>query len=179
MIRILMPASSMMSVSHAKCTLDRSASCCEFDVASSATITQLLRATVSAGLEIDEDDELAACSRAAITQDDIIYVTNQLAVMVDTGITLSAAWAGIVEQEAKPDAAERAQRAQTQPSKAGDDFSSAWPSIPKCSTRPTFRWSRPAKRPAKLGEMLDRIANYLRKEVETAARSARRWPIRR
>ena len=49
-----------------------------------------------------------ACSRAASRKNDLIYITSQLAIMVDTGITLSTALAGIVEQEANPTLRKRA-----------------------------------------------------------------------
>src|SRR5687768_5972984 len=46
-------------------------------------------------------DELGLFPRR-ITRSEIIYMTNQLAIMVETGITLSVALDGIVQQEQNP-----------------------------------------------------------------------------
>ena len=52
-------------------------------------------------IDIDEADGDALLPKR-ITKNDMIYVTSQLAIMVDTGITLSQALSGIVEQETNP-----------------------------------------------------------------------------
>ena len=51
-------------------------------------------------IDLDEDAGIGLLA-PGIKRSDIIYLTNQLAIMVDTGITLSIALAGIGEQEAK------------------------------------------------------------------------------
>jgi type II secretory pathway component PulF len=46
-------------------------------------------------------DELGLLPRR-VTRNEIIYTTNQLAIMVETGVTLSAALEGIVKDEQNP-----------------------------------------------------------------------------
>ena len=53
-------------------------------------------------LSIEESDAEAGLLSGRVSRNDVLYVTNQLAIMVDTGITLSAALSGIVEQEPNP-----------------------------------------------------------------------------
>src|SRR3954468_19940914 len=50
-------------------------------------------------LELDEEDEGFDLLPKRIKQSDVIFLTSQLAVMVDTGITLSAAIDSIAQQE--------------------------------------------------------------------------------
>ena len=60
-----------------------------------------------------------------IRQADIIFATSQLAVMVDTGITLSAALDSIAQQEANPALQASAARSRRTRVESGDDFSTA------------------------------------------------------
>src|SRR5687768_9576367 len=53
-------------------------------------------------LELDEAQAGLELMQRGIRQADIIFATSQLAVMVDTGITLSTALNTIAEQEANP-----------------------------------------------------------------------------
>jgi type IV pilus assembly protein PilC len=63
--------------------------------------TQQLRRDGFQILSLDEgdDDEEGSLFEPRVTKNDIIYTTAQLAIMVDTGITLSAALNGLVAQE--------------------------------------------------------------------------------
>ena len=58
--------------------------------------TQQLRRDGFQVLDLDETDDEGLFPRG-ISKSDLIYVTSQLAIMVDTGITLSTALGGIVE----------------------------------------------------------------------------------
>ena len=119
----------------------------------------------------------AACSRAASRKNEIIYVTSQLAIMVDTGITLSAALAGIVEQEDNP-TLRKVLADLKRRGRGGRGFlRRPWPAIPNCSTRPTSRWSRPARRPARWARCSNASPATSARRSKPAARSARPWPI--
>ena len=87
----------------------------------------------------DEAEELGGLFPRRIRKYDLIYVTNQLAIMVDTGITLSVALGSIMQQEQNPDAAESAERAQIAALSLATIFPPRLPGIQSCSTKPTFR----------------------------------------
>jgi type IV pilus assembly protein PilC len=53
-------------------------------------------------LELEEESSGLDLIPRGVRQADIIYVTSQLAVMVETGITLSVALESIAQQEANP-----------------------------------------------------------------------------
>ena len=112
-----------------------------------------------------------------ISQERLIYVTSQLAIMVDTGITLSAALAGIVEQETEPDAAQGAERAEGGGRRRRGFFHGPGPPSQATSTRPTSRWSRPARPPARWARCSTASPATSARRWRPAARSARRWPI--
>ena len=50
-------------------------------------------------VELDEEEGGQGLIPRRVKQADIIYATSQLAVMVDTGITLSSALQGLISQE--------------------------------------------------------------------------------
>ena len=125
--------------------------------------------------EVDDDDGLFA---KRISRNDIIYVTNQLAIMVDTGITLSVALAGIVEQEDNPTL--RRVLADLQSAvEGGEDFSAALARHPKHFDKTYISLIKASEATGTLGPMLDRIADYLRKEVENRGkvRAAMAYPM--
>ena len=72
------------------------------DAAGRDEAVQLLRREGLQVLEIDEDVGGAGLFAPGIGRNDVIYLTNQLSIMVDTGITLSMALAGILDQEKNP-----------------------------------------------------------------------------
>jgi type IV pilus assembly protein PilC len=104
-----------------------------------------------------------------ITRQDIIYVTSQLAVMVETGITLSAALAGILAQESNP-GLKRLLADLKSSVEQGEDFSTALTRHPKHFDQTYVALVKASEATGTLGEMLQRIAGYLRKEVETRAK---------
>src|SRR5262245_26767161 len=65
-----------------------------------------------------------------VRRQEIIYVTNQLAIMVDTGVTLSAALGSILEQEQNP-TLRRVLGELRSAVEGGDDFSAALARYPK------------------------------------------------
>ncbi|HLA83190.1 MAG TPA: type II secretion system F family protein [Thermoguttaceae bacterium] len=104
-----------------------------------------------------------------VSKTEIIYATSQLSIMVDTGIPLSTALAGIITQEENPtlrDVLEDLQHSV----EAGADFSVALAKHPKQFNQTYVSLVKAAEATGSLGEMLERIAGYLRKEVETRGR---------
>jgi type IV pilus assembly protein PilC len=137
---------------------------------------QQLRRDGFAVVELDEDSPGGLLPRR-ISKREIIYITNQLAVMVDTGITLSTALEGILKQEKNP-ALRRVLLDIKSSVEGGDDFSSALVRYPKLFDKTYVALVRASEATGTLGTMLERIANYLRKELETRGkvRSALAYP---
>jgi len=140
--------------------------------------TQQLRRNGFQLLEIDEADADVGLFPKRVSKSEIIYATAQLAIMVDTGITLSTALGGIIDQESNPtfrkvlselrDAVE-----------GGEDFSAALSRHPHLFDKTYRALVKASEATGSLGPMLDRIAAYLRKEVETRAkvRAAMAYPM--
>lgn len=117
-------------------------------------------------LTLEEDDDDGPLLSRGISQKDVIYTTSQLAIMVDTGITLSSALESLMRQEtnAKLKAVLGDLKSRVE---AGEDFSAALARHPK-HFDPTFiALVRASEQTGSLGEMLDRISNYLRGDLET------------
>jgi type IV pilus assembly protein PilC len=112
-----------------------------------------------------------------IRQSDIIYVTSQLAVMVETGITLSAALDSISQQEANPSlkAVLLDLRSHVE---SGDDFSSSLARFPQHFDKTYVSLIKASEQTGTMGEMLDTVANYLRNQLETRhkVRAAMAYP---
>lgn len=145
--------------------------------ASVEAATQQLRRDGFTVLEIDESDGGSVLTARRITKNEIIYVTSQLAIMVDTGISLSVALAGIVEQETNPTL--RKMLADLKDSvEGGGDFSAALARYPKYFDKTYVSLVKASEATGSLGTMLDRVAQYLRKEVETRqkVRAAMAYP---
>lgn len=138
--------------------------------------TQQLRRDGFAVLELDEEASGGLLPRR-VSKREIIYITNQLAVMVETGITLSAALEGILKQE-KNQTLRRVLLDLKSSVEGGDDFSSALVRYPKLFDKTYVALVRASEATGTLGTMLERIANYLRKELETRGkvRSALAYP---
>jgi type IV pilus assembly protein PilC len=147
------------------------------DAASQEDAAQQLRRDGFQVLDLDEaDGEGLFGSR--VSRNDIIYTTAQLAIMVDTGITLSAALGGILEQEQNP-GLRRVLGELKDAVESGDDFSSALARFPKHFDKTYVSLIKASEATGTLGPMLERIAGYLRKEVETRGkvRSAMAYPM--
>lgn len=119
------------------------------------------------GMQVLELDEDAGPGLFAppIKRTDVIYLTNQLAIMIDTGITLSVALAGIGEQEANP-TMRRMLGEMQRAVESGEDFSSALAKFPKYFDKTYLSMIKVGEATGTLAEMLERIALYLRKEME-------------
>lgn len=128
-------------------------------------------------LEIDEAGDSDGLLPRGVSKNDIIYVTCQLAIMVDTGITLAAALSGIVEQETN--ATLRHVLADLRDKvEAGEDFSRALAAYPRYFDKTYVSLVKASEATGTLAATLERIAEYLRKEVETRAkvRAAMAYP---
>jgi type IV pilus assembly protein PilC len=128
-------------------------------------------------LEIDEADADAVFPQR-VSRNDVIYVTGQLAIMVDTGISLSTALGGILEQESN--ASLRKTLGQLKAAvEAGEDFSAALARHPKLFDKTYVSLIKASEATGSLGTMLDRIARYLRKELEMRhkVRAAMAYPM--
>jgi type IV pilus assembly protein PilC len=117
-------------------------------------------------LELDEQGPGFDLFARGIRQADIIFATNQLAVMVDTGITLSQALGSIADQEANP-ALRRVLMDLKQGVESGDDFSTALARHPHCFDKTFISLIKASEQTGTLGEMLDTVATYLRSQLET------------
>ena len=146
------------------------------DAASQDAAQQLCRDGFQV-LEIDEADGEGLFG-SHVSRNDIIYTTAQLAIMVNTGITLSAALGGILEQEQNP-GLRRVLGELKDAVESGEDFSSALARFPKHFDKTYVSLVKASEATGTLGPMLERIAGYLRKEVETRGkvRSAMAYPM--
>ncbi len=117
-------------------------------------------------IELSEENAGGDLLPRRIRQSDIIYVTSQLAVMVETGITLSAALDSISQQEANP-----ALKALLQDLRghveAGEDFSAALARHPRHFDRTFVALIKASEQTGTMGQMLETVANYLRGQLET------------
>ena len=140
--------------------------------------TQLLRNDGFQILEIDEDgDGMGDLFARRVTKNDLIFVTSQLAIMVDTGITLSSALAGMAEQEQNP-SLRKVLSDLKQSVEEGEDFSTALARHPKLFDTTYVSLVRASEASGDMGGMLERIASYVRAEVETRGkvRAAMAYP---
>ena len=136
------------------------------EVASREEALARLKRDGLAVLELNEETAGIDLVPRRIRQTDIIYVTSQLAVMVETGITLSAALDSISQQEANPSlkAVLLDLRAHVE---SGEDFSSALARFPRHFDRTFVSLIKASEQTGSMGEMLDTVANYLRSQLET------------
>jgi len=141
--------------------------------------TQQLRRDGFQVLALEEQDsgEEVGLFGGRVTKSDVIYTTTQLAIMVDTGITLSAALGGIISQEQNP-ALRKVLEDLKGAVEAGEDFSAALARHPRLFDRTYVSLIKASEATGSLAPMLERIATTLRKEVETRSkvRAAMAYP---
>ncbi len=113
-----------------------------------------------------------------VSKQELIYFTTQLALMVDTGIPLATAMDGILHQETNP-TLQKVLRELKRDIEAGEDFSTALAKHPKLFDRTYVALVKASEASGTLGPMLERIASYLRKELETRGkvRAAMAYPM--
>ena len=128
-------------------------------------------------LLLEEADEGLQLFARGIKKNEVIYVTSQLSIMVDTGITLSQALGGIAEQEEHPTLRKMLNDIRGKV-ESGEDFSAALAQYPKYFDKTFVSLVKASEQTGSLGSMLDRIANYLRAQLESRAkvRAAMAYP---
>jgi type IV pilus assembly protein PilC len=120
-------------------------------------------------LKIAEEDESTGFFPRRIRKSEIVYLTSQLAIMVDTGITLAAALASLHEQE-ENSTLKRVLADLKTDVESGEDFSTALAKHPKHFNRTYVALVKASERTGKLGPMLSHIAIFLRKELESVGK---------
>lgn len=116
-------------------------------------------------LEEAEDDSEPLLGRG-VSRKDVIYTASQLGIMVETGINLASALENLRRQEANP----RLKAVLTDLKshvEAGEDFSAALARYPRYFDKTFVALVQASEQTGSLGEMLERIANYLRSDLET------------
>jgi type IV pilus assembly protein PilC len=128
-------------------------------------------------LELDEEGAGWEILPQGIRPTEIIYATSQLAVMVDTGINLSVALESIAQQESNRTLKQVLTDLRNQV-ESGEDFSSALARHPKHFDRTYISLIKASEHTGTLGPMLDTIAEYQRKQLETRqkVRAAMAYP---
>jgi type IV pilus assembly protein PilC len=128
-------------------------------------ISRLKREGLSV-VEIQEETGGFDLMPTRIRQADIIFATSQLAVMVDTGITLAAGLTSIAQQEANP-ALRRVLLDLKGGVESGEDFSSALSRHPQHFDKTFTSLIKASEQTGTMAEMLETVSNYLRSQLET------------
>lgn len=116
-------------------------------------------------LKLEEDTGGITLFARRIRKDEIVYLTGQLAIMVETGITLSTALGAIGEQAENP-TLKRVLRKIKADVESGEDFSKALAAFPRLFDKTYVSLVRSSESTGNLGSVLDRIADYLRRELD-------------
>jgi type IV pilus assembly protein PilC len=136
------------------------------EAASREEATAKLRKDGFQVVELAEEDEGLELLPKRIKQSDIIFLTSQLAVMVDTGITLSAAMEIIAAQEENKTLKKVLVDLKTRV-EGGEDFSSALSRHSRHFDKTYISLVKASEHTGTLGEMLENISDHLRKQLET------------
>jgi type IV pilus assembly protein PilC len=116
-------------------------------------------------IELDEQLESAGLFPRRIRKSEIVYVTSQLAIMVDTGINLAAALEGVSDQADNPTL--RAMLIELRKNvEAGQDFSSALAQFPKYFDRTFIALVKTSEQTGSLGTMLEQISTHMTFEMD-------------
>ena len=105
-------------------------------------------------------------ARVKVRRDEVIFFTTQLAVMVETGVTLSEALDAIAEQITEPVFKAIVSDLSAQV-KAGVEFSAALEKYPRVFTRMFVALMRASEASGQMGTMLMRASEYMGQERET------------
>jgi type IV pilus assembly protein PilC len=138
---------------------------------------QALRRESLQVVELEEADIGGSLFARRVSRMEIIYVTSQLAIMVDTGINLASALQGIGEQTENPTL--RGVLMQLRRSvESGKDFSSALSEFPRYFNRTFVALVRSSERTGSLGTMLEQIAAHMTQEMDSRrkVRTAMAYP---
>jgi type IV pilus assembly protein PilC len=133
-----------------------------------AAAMQTLRRDGLRVLALEEEAGLVLFPRR-ITKTEIIYTTSQLAIMVDTGISLAQALGGLEEQEENPSLATLLGKLRAD-IEAGENFSASLARHPKYFDRTFVALIKSAEQTGNLSEALEQIATYMRKQLDNASK---------
>ena len=113
-----------------------------------------------------------------ITRKEVSYFASQLAVLVDTGVTLATALQGIEEQCENPTFQSVLTRMRSDV-ESGKDFSAALADHPKAFDKTFVQLVRASEATGSLGMMLERAAQHYRRDLETRGkiRAALAYPM--
>jgi type IV pilus assembly protein PilC len=127
-------------------------------------------------VELEEESAGLGLIPRRVRQTDIIYATSQLAVMVDTGITLSVALQSIAQHEQNGTLKEILLDMQTRV-ESGEDFSSALARYPQHFDKTFIALIRSSEQTGTLAEMLKQCPAICANETrQKSAAMAQRWP---
>ncbi|KPK85686.1 MAG: hypothetical protein AMJ81_03140 [Phycisphaerae bacterium SM23_33] len=116
--------------------------------------------------------------RKHVKHDEVIFFANQLAVMVDTGVSLADALDSITAQSGS-EAFKVILTDISDQVKAGSEFSSALARYPKVFGRLFVAMVKASEASGTLGKMLQRVSNYLEKQrqVRKRVKGAMTYPL--
>jgi type IV pilus assembly protein PilC len=120
-------------------------------------------------LSLEEESSGLELLPRRVRQADIIYVTSQLAVMVETGITLSVALDTIAQQETNTTLQDLLNRLRSHV-EGGEDFSSALARYPQHFDKTLIALIKASEQTGTMAEMLETVSQYLRGQLETRQR---------
>jgi len=143
---------------------------------SSAEATQLLQNDGKMVVSLHEDvgetygEELPMFGGARkVKKDDIIFLTTQLAVMVDTGVPLSEAL-DMIGSNSDHTGVKKLLREVSDDVKAGTEFSTALEKHPKVFDTLFVSLMRASEASGTMGQMLQRVSKYMEQQRETRKR---------
>jgi len=147
------------------------------DATSRDTATQMLRRDGMSVVKLEDSGAAEHLIPRRIKKSEIIYLTSQLAVMVDTGITLSDALGGIAEQAENPSLTKVLEELK-HAVEGGESFSKALSLYPKHFDESYIALVSAAEETGTLAESLELIATYQRKSLDSRSklRSALTYP---
>jgi type II secretory pathway component PulF len=130
-------------------------------------------------IESADDGELSLAQHARrVRRQDVIFFAHQMAIMIETGVPICDALESIVEQSGNPSfkAVTRDVATQVQ---SGLEFSRALSRYPNVFPTVMIGLIRAAEVSGTMGQMLERISDYMTKEMRTtkAIRGALAYPL--
>jgi type IV pilus assembly protein PilC len=138
-----------------------------------AEVSQMLRADGKYPTSIkpagDVADEAAGAAGLRMSRKDLIQLAMQLAIMIETGVTVSDALESIAAQAQKPNVKQIVQDISAQV-QAGSDFSSALQRHPRAFPRLFIALMSASEKSGMMAKLLHRATEYLRDEYETIRR---------
>ena len=126
----------------------------QLEAASADDAGSKLRQDGFQSVQILNDEGSAPLFPRRVSKREIIYLTSQLAIMVETGIKLSAALGGIVQQEENP-TLRRMLLDLKSSVESGEDFSAALARYPKLFDKTYVSLVKASEATGMLGEMLE------------------------